>query len=256
MPSLDGYYGVKLKPNATAVLTGKYTPIYSQWDFGNGRVGTFACDLNGTWSADFVLSEVGRTLINNIVYTLFPKENIRVNEVKANITGDNYTTNLSILTDLEEGEYIRVTVTAPSEVQQVLVADRSTGYSRMSFAVKESGMHTIKIQKLDAQDYEIASTTVYKSLSYSKEYDGFADRQKAQALAEKLALDTNGTVIYDALQVFDNAVEYLHVVINPRIIFIIMMIICFLLDIAARKFKWKWPHEIIQERKRNLFAAK
>ena len=256
MPSLDGYYGVKLKPNATAVLTGKYTPIYSQWDFGNGRVGTFACDLNGTWSADFVLSEVGRTLINSIVYTLFPKENIRVNEVKANITGDNYTTNLSILTDLEEGEYIRVTVTAPSEAQQVLVADRSTGYSRMSFAVKESGMHTIKIQKLDAQDYEIASTTVYKSLSYSKEYDGFADRQKAQALAEKLALDTNGTVIYDALQVFDNAVEYLHVVINPRIVFIIMMIVCFLVDIAARKFKWKWPHEIIQERKRNLLAAK
>lgn len=255
MPTLDGYYGVKLKPEATAILAGKYTPIYSQWDFGKGRVGTFACDLNGTWSAEFTNSSIGIKLINNIVYSLFPIENIRVNDVEATITGDNYTTNLSIFTELADDERIKVTVTSPTNAQQVFEADKESGYSRMSFAVKEPGMHTIMVQKLDSAGNELAYTTIYKSLSYSKEYDGFVDREAAEALIEKIATDTEGVVIEDALQVFDNVVEYLHVVIDPRIAFAIAIIACFLVDIAVRKFKWKWPHEIIRDRKRKLAAA-
>ena len=256
MPTLDGYYGVKLKPDATAILMGKYTPVYSQWEFGKGRVGTFACDLNGTWSIDFITSPIGIRLINNVVYSLFPTENIRVNEVEATFTGDNYTTDLSIFTELQDGERIKVTVTSPTNAQQVFEANKETGYSRMSFAVKESGMHTIMVQKLDAEGNEIAQTTIYKSLSYSKEYDGFVDYEAAKALAEKIALDTDGVMIEDALQVFDNVVEYLHVIIDPRVAFAIAIIVCFLVDIAVRKFKWKWPHEIIRDRKRKMAAAK
>ena len=33
------------------------------------------------------------------------------------------------------------------------------------------------------------------------------------------------------------------------ITFIISVIALFLLDIAVRKFKWKWPHEIIRDKK-------
>jgi hypothetical protein len=112
IPMLEGYYGVKLKPDATAVLMGNYTPIYSQWEFGKGKVGTFACDLNGTWSFDFVTTETGKQLLNNIIYALFPNESVRASDVEATITGDNYTTNLSIFTDLEDGQTIKVTVTA------------------------------------------------------------------------------------------------------------------------------------------------
>ena len=53
-----------------------------------------------------------------------------------------------------------------------------------------------------------------------------------------------------AKDVFDNAVKYLHIIIDPRIVFAIIIGVAFLLDIAARKFKWKWPHEIIRDRRR------
>ena len=69
-PTLDGYYGVKLKDSATSVLEGEYTPIYSQWQYGKGRVGTFACDLNGTWSEDFISSDEGKVIINYIILWL------------------------------------------------------------------------------------------------------------------------------------------------------------------------------------------
>ena len=256
MPTLEGYYGVKLKADATAVLMGNYTPIYSQWDFGAGRVGTFACDLNGSWSVDFVTSDVGKTIINNIIYALFPNESVRATDVEASITGDNYTTNLSIFTTLAEGEHIKVTVTAPSGEEQIFTGDASTGYSRMSFAVKETGLHTILIQKLDADNAEVSSTTLYKTLSYSKEYNGFADTDAALALAESLSMHTNGVMINDPLEVFDNVVKYLHIIIDPRTLFSIMIIVCFLLDIAVRKFKWKWPHEIIRDKKRQAAESK
>jgi len=256
MPTLDGYYGVKLKQGAEAVLMGSFTPIYSQWNFGKGRVGTFACDLNGTWSADFVASDVGAVLLNNIIYALFPTESVRATDVEVQLSGDNYTTNLSIYTDLADDQRIKVTVLAPSGAEQVINADKTSGYSRISFAVKETGMHEILVQKLDKEGNELSATKVYKSLSYSKEYNAFADTDAAKALIESLANDSGGFVLTDPLQVFDNAVEYLHIIIDPRILFAILIIVCFLIDIAARKFKWKWPHEIIRDKKRKASASK
>ena len=258
MPMLDGYYGLKLKKGATAVLMAPYTPMYSQWEFGKGRVGTFACDLNGTWSSGFINSSVGTQILNNIIYSLFPSESVRATDVEAKISGDNYTTNLSVFTTLGDGESVKVTVTSPTNATQVFTGDADTGYSRFTFATKEPGLHTVLVQKLDGEGKEIenAYDIVYKTLAYSKEYDAFADRDAAKALADSLAADTNGVVVTDPFEIFENAVEYLHIVIDPRIVFAIIIIVFFLLDIAARKFKWKWPHEIIRERRRNASSSK
>ena len=249
MPTLDGYYGVKLKNGAVEAISGDYTPLYAQWSFGKGRVGTFACDLNGTWSADFISSDIGVKIINNIIFALFPTESVRTKDVEAEISGDNYTTNLSVYTDLLDDEYIKVTVTSPMNEEQIIVADKESGFSRLSFAVKESGLHTILIQKMNASNHEVSSTTLYKTLSYSKEYDGFADTDAAEALSATLAERGNGFVLTDPLEVFENTVEYLHVIIDPRVVFATLIILLLLLDIAARKFKWKWPHEIARDRK-------
>ena len=223
--------------------------MYAQWNFGKGRVGTFACDLNGTWSADFVSSEIGGRIINNIIFALFPTESVRAKDIEAEISGDNYTTNLSIYTDLLDDEYIKVTVTSPMGEEQIIVANKESGFSRLSFAVKEPGLNTILIQKMNASDQEVSSTTLYKTLSYSKEYDGFADTDAAEALSATLAERGNGFVLTDPLEVFENTVEYLHIVIDPRVVFAILIIVLLLLDIAARKFKWKWPHEIVRDKK-------
>ena len=250
IPTLDGYYGVKLKFGAVESLSGLYTPLYAQWNFGKGRVGTFACDLNGTWSSEFIASEVGQRIVNNIVYALFPTENIRVRDIEASISGENYTTNMSVFTTLEEGESIKVTITSPSGEIQEIVANKDTGYSRLSFAVKESGLHTILIEKFNAENERLGFTNIYKTLSYSKEYNAFTDTKVAEDLLTLLAERSGGDVLIDPLQVFDNAIDFLHIIIDPRVLFAILILVLFLLDIAVRKFKWKWPHEIIRDRRR------
>ena len=257
MPTLGGYYGVKLKSGATAVIMGKYTPIYSQWDFGKGRVGMFACDLTGgEWSGEFMISDAGTRILNNIVYALFPSESIRITDVETAISGDNYTTNLSVFTNLGENEQIKVTVTSPTNAEQVFYGNAESGYSRFTFATKEPGLHTVLVQKLDGEGKELSYDIAYKTLAYSKEYDAFADKEAAKKLAEELSLVSGGVVITEPIEVFDNAVEYRHIVLDPRIVFSIIIIVFFLVDIAARKFKWKWPHEIIRDKKRRAASSK
>ena len=70
IPTLDGFYGSKLKEGATAVLSNEYVPIYAQWEFGSGTVGSFMCDLNGTWSDEFLSTECGQKIINNIIRSI------------------------------------------------------------------------------------------------------------------------------------------------------------------------------------------
>ena len=67
LPCLDGFYGSQLKSGVTAMLTKGNLPLYAQWQYGNGTVGSFLCDLNGTWSADFITSDTGAAIVNNIV---------------------------------------------------------------------------------------------------------------------------------------------------------------------------------------------
>ena len=255
MPELDGFYGMKAKQGATVVLSSKYSPIYTQWKFGKGMVGTFACDLNGTFSSNFVDTTEGNAIINNILNALAPVENIRVSDIAVEVEGKNYKTQLNVFTELEEGQYLEVQVTSPAtdgsydEVVQTLTAGASDGYTRMTFNVTTAGIHKILAQKKNADGTVVSETEVYKALSYSLEYNAFVDEEAAEANAALLAENGRGTVVTDPWQVYENSAQYLHRVIDPRIVFIIAVIALLLLDIAVRKFKWKWPHEIVRDKK-------
>ena len=254
MPTLDGFYGLKAKEDADVILSGRFTPIYAQWSYGLGRVGTFACDLNGTWSSSFIDTPEGNTIVNNIVASLFPLEDLKPKEIEVEHEGGNYFTKLNIFTDLIDDQYIEVTVTSPataggeSEVQ-TLTAGAGDNYSRLSFTVKTSGIHEIVTRKRAADGTLLAETVIYKALSYSQEYNVFTDKDAAKALSEQLATDGRGIIIEEPYQVYENAAKLRHVDIDPRIPMMIALLILFLLDIAVRKFKWKWPHELIRDRK-------
>lgn len=70
MPVLYGFYGSKLKEGAEMILYGPFAPIYARWQTGKGTVGSFMCDLNGTWSTDFLNSNEGYTILKNIIADL------------------------------------------------------------------------------------------------------------------------------------------------------------------------------------------
>ena len=257
MPMLDGFFGSKLREGATEILSAEYVPVYAQWQYGKGMVGSFMCDLNGTWSSDFVGSPTATTLINNIVNALFPSENIRPSDIQVELYEDNYYNTLSVMTPLEEGQKIQLTVTSPAAdsaddpVVNVYRPDDGSGQTRISFQVTSPGQHELLIQKLNEDGTVASERTIYKCFSYTEEYDEFVTAESCEELLTKLANSGEGVIIEkdNPYAVFENVSQYLHKLIDPRIPFLIIALVLFLADIAARKFKWKWIHEIARDRK-------
>ena len=260
VPSLDGFYGMRAKQQTDTnglevILSTKYTPLYTQWNYGNGRVGTFACDLSGMWSAEFISSPDGEKIVRNIVSALLPTSDIRIKSIDIELSGDNYKTDVNIYSELNEGEYFEIKVTSPQleggESVNTYTAGDSENYTKISFEVTTPGVHRIDAYRKNSSGEILAETTEYKALAYSKEYELFYDRDSAELLSTALAEGGKGVVIDkdNPWQVYENAADFLHKVIDPALAFTIAIICMFLLDIAVRKFKWKWIHEIIRDKR-------
>jgi hypothetical protein len=255
--TLDGFFGSKVKKGATEILGGAHVPIYAQWEYGKGMVGSFMCDLSGVWSAEFVNTPSTGVLMNNIVTSLFPSENIRPSDIRAELNEDNYHNTLSIFTPMLEGQKIRVTVTSPSidgvsdAPSQVYYPEEGSGQTRVPFQVHTPGQHKVLIEKLNEDGTVASQRTIYKCFSYTQEYNEFTDSQACVDLMASLAENGEGVVIEkdNPWAVFDIVDKYLHVLINPRLAFLIIALVLFLTDLAVRKFKWKWPHELLREHK-------
>lgn len=257
MPSLGGFYGTKVRSAAELVLYGNYgVPVYAQWKFGEGMVGSFMCDLIGNWSGEFMSSETGQTFLYSVINKLFPVGNIRANDTRVSLREGNYTTQVSIYTKtpLAEDESIRIEVsclTMANADVTVIQPSAGDGFSRATIVIKQPGVYQILVRRYKGETVqEKYDYTLYKTFSYSAEYNVFQDVDREQLMSD---LAADGLGIADKLEgvdpynAFEGFITSLHKNFDPRFLFMILTIILFLLDVAVRKFKFKWPHEIIRE---------
>ena len=274
---LGGFYGVKARSTAEVVMTGEYeVPIYAQWKYGNGMVGSFMCDLQATaWSQEFVDSDSGRRFIGNVVKNLMPTKNIRPSEISVKLTEVNYTNKLSVYASLEKGETLTGQIIQKRSGGDVATsmneavssnADKfaldayvtvpfsaTNNYSRCDFVIKKGGVYQIVLTKHKANG-ETVVYSFYKSFAYSEEYDVSVESQDIdfKGVMDTLAERGEGILVENLDEpwgIFDSFVTGEEKTFDPRLLFAILAIVLFLLDIAVRKFKFKWPHEIIRDLK-------
>ena len=213
-PFLDGFYGMKAKDaekdgddmsrNLAVILRGEYTPIYTQWEYGKGKVGTFGCDLNGTWSSDFVNTDYGTQLLRGMIQSLMPNEDISPTEITVSYNGNNVKTEINVSTTLTDGEFIEISILCPSDIGESIQKFSNIQVENVSvtFNAITPGVYRIIVQKKDASGFVIAEEYVYKAFSYSKEYDVYYDCETAQALLESIASVTGGKTITEPAEVF------------------------------------------------------
>ena len=237
-------------------------------------VGSFMCDLQETaWSKAFMNDKNGKKFIHNVVNNLMPMEDIRPNEISVNLREDNYTNTLNIFPNLKEGETIKgelVQVTVDGE-KSVSLNDTSSNvagatfytkeaihnnYSKCQFVVKESGVYAIRLTKYDKDGKQVGNTyEIFKTFSYSAEYDEtlLLPEEEQLTMLTNVTEKGQGTLIQDMEDVdsvLKGYITRLERIFDPRFSFMIMAIVFFLLDIVVCKFKFKWIHEIIRDRKR------
>lgn len=253
IPELGGYYGTRLKDGAEVPLIYKYVPIYASWSFGKGKVGSFMSTLSGdSWSADFVDDPIGQLLVWNICQSLAPLSTLEPGSldfvVKESI--DNYSNRLDIYTDLAEGQTVSVTVDPASDGAGYVDVQASGNNITFNFDIELTGLYKILIQKLDVDGTVLSEMTMYRAFSYSEEYNAFREDDGEEILAD-IAVSGNGVVVSDPVDIFATFEPRIQRDYDPAMIFLIIAMVCILIDVAVRKFKFKWIHEIIRERKQN-----
>ena len=252
LPALGGYYGSVARDGARVPLMGKYVPIYATHKYGKGNVGSFMCDLEGIASAEFLGAPVGRKLVMNIVESIFPAGEIRADSISYELGSDNFSHWLNI-SGVGEGESVLVSVEPLSkhllnsvDYIPVNVAESNVRYT---FKITNPGLYRIIIT-LKGEDGQ-ASTEIplYYAFSYSEEYDTFGkSAEDGRATLLLLAEGGSGKLLSDPAEAYTDFTETLKAEFDPRIILIIAAIVLILLDIAVRKFKFKWIHELVAEK--------
>ena len=272
IPVLKGYYGTRLKANASSPLTYQYVPIYAEWQFGAGKVGSFMSDIGGEWSDEFLSdsSGNGELLIKNIIDNLAPltQPEPDVLEFTVRSTTQNFTNRIDVYsaTPLNEGESINVKIdfislnTSSTVNGDYVSASQAYGINGVpvkpvgngisfDFDIIYTGVYRVTIQKLDSAGNVLADVVSYRTFSYSSEYDGIRDAAAAEELLSEIASGAGGVVQQDPVDTiasFDPLIDRSY---DPALVILIVSAVLILLDIAVRKFKFKWLHEIIRDRK-------
>ena len=166
---------------------------------------------------------------------------------------ENYSTRLNVFTALGEGETVSVTVKLSDAASRfyggnvpVTALGDNVGFD---FSVTCGGIYRITVTKTDANGNTVAERTAYKSFSYSDEYQMFRGEDEGAKLLSELTSSGGGEVITDAVETFGSFAKTYPKTTDPRLVFLILAIVCVLIDVAVRKFKFKWLHEIVRDRK-------
>lgn len=237
LPTVSGYTTTFVKKGAEQYLTvAEGEPLYVQWNYGTGRVGSFAADLKGNDTALLFESESGMQLIKNMVYGLIRTDR-KVTALEVETVAGNQTAQVEIGAALAEGESLLVTVLTPEGVEETMETVFTTkGTYQGSFATDYSGVYTITVTHLDANGGLLDFTQANVASSYSKEYECFAE-EAGEELLISVTEATDGRMAYTASGVIEYTGKLMEKIIELAMPLLIGLMVLFLTEIAVRKFR-------------------
>ena len=180
LPDVFGYAYAKSKSSATTVLALDYVkssgatvevPLYSYWDYGEGKVVSFTSTFSGEWISAWDCDE-GNAFFSNILTQCTPKEHIAYPyELNIQYDGTNSTVEI-IPATLNPSAVASATVTLPDGTETVKQLTFDSSRYFYSFDTPTSGKYKITIvYSFGENHYE---STSFFNVSYSPEYDRFA----------------------------------------------------------------------------------
>lgn len=239
LPSMYGYTTTFLKKGAEQYLTvADGEPLYVQWNYGSGRVGSFTADLRGNDSELLFATEDGKQLVRNMVSGVLRADGM-VTALKMETTPGNQTADVEITAELSGKESLNVSVLAPNGSEQVVETVLTTkGTYKGTFATDSEGVYTVTATRLDAEGNLLDVARANLASSYSKEYECFHETGGEELLLS-VCTATGGRMAYTAANVLEFAGKLIEQVINPAVPLMIVLLTLFLADITVRKFRLK-----------------
>ena len=157
LPSIYGLFNNTKKSSAKVVLEATYTdrtdskyniPLYSYWEYGNGKVASFASSISGGWISNWINDAVAKNVLSNILTTNIPSQRI-----DSSFIVDTY----------QHGTQTDVVVNAPSLNQQAILSikvtypDKTTIEKDLSFD-SQNYITTIDTSQIGEYIFELSYT--------------------------------------------------------------------------------------------------
>ncbi len=198
-----------------------HDPIYAEWSFGIGKVGSLMIDLNEKFCPGFFENSDAVKMLENIIAGLAPKTEVDTMKITVDgflieqnpedikVFNANYTRRLEIeLLDvgsdeetedgsapIEQNISLDVTISKYEVMEnkktnpiKFTIDSKSGDKYEKEFKTRDPGIYIIEVtEKVDGT--ETASKTAYTAFSYSDEYDTFYDNnsEKLNGLSELCA---------------------------------------------------------------------
>ncbi len=253
LPTLDGYIGAGAKPDAQVVYTVGSDPIYAEWSYGKGKVGSFMSDLSGQWSKNFWEKENGRQFLRNVVRYLDRHSddeetgNTVIGHMDVEFQNRNRTTEIHVKKKTEAGCTVEARITAPDGTVRTmgLYTMGENGYMG-SFETVIAGLYRVYLEERDEKGNVVSAAEAFTTFSYSREYDVFADPLDGYMHLYDLCSAGGGRIWLSDEPIFERESLVIVKDHDPSLPLLIVILLLFLADIAVRKFHLKWPHKIIR----------
>lgn len=237
---VKGYYYSKLKNSANNVLTltdeynykGKELPLYSYWNYGNGRVATYTGKINN-WA---IKKDVGDDLFKNILTTNAPAQKNDYPFVLDITEEEGYANIVLTPANVDADAKTSVEITTPYSGDPVkgTLAFGTSDFT-YSFVTNNVGDYNVKITYETIHGVYTCERTL--SVAYSAEYDSFA--MYDPSVLHK-AIGSTGIVSEDGnLKIVNDDKEVGKYNLSLTLPLLIACVVLYAVDVAVRKLKWE-----------------
>lgn len=246
LPMIYGYNFSKAKYNTTTVLDTtlnlenggsiEHVPIYTYWNYGQGKVSSFMSDISGSWAMNLFNSAIGQQLFHQLIMSNYPSVKID-SYLQFEVSTQGYTSKLEVsVPKMITNTELEATITSPSGKKENLKMNINNGkYVQICQTLEEGTYHVLLTYKNNKTGDVYLSENNF-SFSYSLEYNRFLSSDNILLCQ----LTNNRGVVSNHVEEIVN-IEQEDVIFSQYYSFQLLMLalILFVIDVAIRKLRWK-----------------
>ena len=245
LPAITGIYNNIEKYNANVILSAKYIdpitereyeiPLYSYWNYGNGKVSSFASTIEGSWTQSWKENVDTKEIFDNMLYTNIPTEQVHSAFIISNETKGTITDLIVKSPNFNKDANLTITITNPDQSKTNYSLTFDTMNYVASIVTEQIGEYKVEFEYTLGELYYTNEYTFY--VSYLPEYDTL-DVFDASNLYYMVTM--NGQISEDGNLTIENDIEDVKkYVFDLTPTFMIISIILFIVDVIIRKLRWQ-----------------
>lgn len=242
LPSIKGLYNNTSKTGSNVVLKATYTditeqsydiPLYTWWNYGNGKVTSFASSISGDWISNWTADLDATKVLSNITEVNIPSQRSDSAFI-INTSTEGTITNISVKApSLNQNSEITIIVTNPNgeKIEKQLGFDSENYITDIDTVLP--GVYNIE---LSYKLFNIEHSTNYSfNISYLPEYDSFTLYEASNLY---YMVSSNGQVSENGELVITNKNLLMRkYIIDFTPILMTICVILFVFDIINRKLR-------------------